>query len=401
MSDVEPSILRRIDRRLGVPDLAELLAAQLPGTDLQSLLMAVARRRAERVSPAELLRRYESDRFVHPSAVLAGDAVSSSSVAHTMRCPRASSSWRSLPSARSGRSPRSRRSPRTAWCRRPGAARSSPTSPTCSRWSVQFAVATSSSARGIATRACVSRPSIVCCARRYGVIPASPNTSRCSGCARQGGTRARRASSARRWPSTCATTSTCFACSVRSGCGRAGSVVRITPIDHQRVHGLEQLVVEPLAQEFSDVTVSLDDRARLRRFRVHRRVGRDGVRRGDLARRWRVLDVDAAAPRESQGTAADQRPRARAPRRRCRRQRRVRFRRPGEAPVGRPRRGGEGDRAVAGGADARREGGSVEAISEPLARDVPHAPRRCRRPLRLPRRRRSRSSTRGRTRRSS
>jgi hypothetical protein len=69
MPDAEADILRRIDRRLGVPGLADLLAEQLAPTDLQSLLLAVSRRRAARTRPVDLLRRYESDRFVHPSAV--------------------------------------------------------------------------------------------------------------------------------------------------------------------------------------------------------------------------------------------------------------------------------------------------------------------------------------------
>jgi hypothetical protein len=69
MPDREAEILRRIDGRLGTPGIADLLVERLPPTDLQSLLLAVARRRAERTRPVELLQRYERDRFVHPSAV--------------------------------------------------------------------------------------------------------------------------------------------------------------------------------------------------------------------------------------------------------------------------------------------------------------------------------------------
>ena len=65
----EADILRRIDRKLGTRDIADLLAGQLAPTDLQSLLLAVARRRAARTRPVEVLQRYERDRFVHPSAV--------------------------------------------------------------------------------------------------------------------------------------------------------------------------------------------------------------------------------------------------------------------------------------------------------------------------------------------
>ena len=69
MADVEADILKRIERRLGVPGIADLLAERLPPADLQSLLMAVSRRRADRTRPVDLLHRYERDRFVHPSAL--------------------------------------------------------------------------------------------------------------------------------------------------------------------------------------------------------------------------------------------------------------------------------------------------------------------------------------------
>ena len=49
-------------------DARELLARRVPPTDLQTLLLGVARERAGAVTPAELLRRWESDRFVRPSA---------------------------------------------------------------------------------------------------------------------------------------------------------------------------------------------------------------------------------------------------------------------------------------------------------------------------------------------
>ena len=60
-------IVERIERELGVPGLAELLATRVAPTDLGSLLLAVARRRATRVSPADVLRRYAADRFVRPA----------------------------------------------------------------------------------------------------------------------------------------------------------------------------------------------------------------------------------------------------------------------------------------------------------------------------------------------
>jgi len=67
VADAEADILRRIERRLGVTGIADLLAERLPPADLQSLLMAVSRRRAGRTRPVDLLDRYERDRFVHPS----------------------------------------------------------------------------------------------------------------------------------------------------------------------------------------------------------------------------------------------------------------------------------------------------------------------------------------------
>jgi hypothetical protein len=66
---VPDEILERIERELGVPRLAELLATRLAPTDLGSLLLAVARTRAGATTPADVLRRYASDRYVRPAAV--------------------------------------------------------------------------------------------------------------------------------------------------------------------------------------------------------------------------------------------------------------------------------------------------------------------------------------------
>jgi hypothetical protein len=66
---VPHEIVERIERELGVPGLAEMLAARLAPTDLQSLLLEVARRRAAATRPADILRRYATDRFVRPAAV--------------------------------------------------------------------------------------------------------------------------------------------------------------------------------------------------------------------------------------------------------------------------------------------------------------------------------------------
>jgi hypothetical protein len=59
-------VVRRIERALGAPDLVAAIAA-LPGTDVTSLLLAVARRRAGSVSPAALLRAHEESPLVGPA----------------------------------------------------------------------------------------------------------------------------------------------------------------------------------------------------------------------------------------------------------------------------------------------------------------------------------------------
>jgi hypothetical protein len=61
-------LLNRIARECGVADIVEALSGRLSPSDLQSLLLEVYRRRAARVTPADLLSRYEQDRFVRPSA---------------------------------------------------------------------------------------------------------------------------------------------------------------------------------------------------------------------------------------------------------------------------------------------------------------------------------------------
>jgi len=62
-------IVERIERESGVPGLVSLLAERLTPTDLQSLLLEAYRLRCSRRQPADVLSSYESDRFVHPSAL--------------------------------------------------------------------------------------------------------------------------------------------------------------------------------------------------------------------------------------------------------------------------------------------------------------------------------------------
>ncbi|MGW4381457.1 hypothetical protein [Kitasatospora sp. NPDC004531] len=59
--------LRRVLARPGGPEALELLAEGLTGADLTTLLLEVFRRRADRLTPAEVMRRYRTDRFVAPA----------------------------------------------------------------------------------------------------------------------------------------------------------------------------------------------------------------------------------------------------------------------------------------------------------------------------------------------
>lgn len=61
------AVLRRVLQRSGEPELLNILVDSLSGSDLTTLLLEVFRRRAERLSPAEVMRRYRSDRFVSPA----------------------------------------------------------------------------------------------------------------------------------------------------------------------------------------------------------------------------------------------------------------------------------------------------------------------------------------------
>ncbi len=62
-------LLERIGRAAGVGDLVAVLAERLAPTDLGSLLVEVARRRAAALTPAQVLQRHERDPAVRPSPV--------------------------------------------------------------------------------------------------------------------------------------------------------------------------------------------------------------------------------------------------------------------------------------------------------------------------------------------
>jgi hypothetical protein len=60
-------ITERISRKTGVPGLVRLLAEQLSGTELSSLLLEVFHERVGRMTPQGLLQQYQANRFVQPS----------------------------------------------------------------------------------------------------------------------------------------------------------------------------------------------------------------------------------------------------------------------------------------------------------------------------------------------
>ncbi|HJT73100.1 MAG TPA: hypothetical protein VJ720_03755, partial [Chitinophaga sp.] len=60
-------IAKIIEQRTGHQDLIELLADRLSGADLNSLLLEVFARRAEKLTAPALLKQYERNRFVQPA----------------------------------------------------------------------------------------------------------------------------------------------------------------------------------------------------------------------------------------------------------------------------------------------------------------------------------------------
>jgi hypothetical protein len=68
---VNPALRRILDTAAAQSDvpLLDLLSDRMSGADLTTLLLEVYRRRALKTAPAEVLRRYGTDRFVAPSTV--------------------------------------------------------------------------------------------------------------------------------------------------------------------------------------------------------------------------------------------------------------------------------------------------------------------------------------------
>jgi hypothetical protein len=65
----ESTALQRVLRKAGGPEILDVLAERLSGADLTTLLLEVMRVRARGLTPADVLRRYTTDRFVGPATV--------------------------------------------------------------------------------------------------------------------------------------------------------------------------------------------------------------------------------------------------------------------------------------------------------------------------------------------
>ncbi|MBX2871184.1 MAG: hypothetical protein KTR30_03765 [Saprospiraceae bacterium] len=63
---MKSKIIEKIIHKSGIPHLLDLLAEDLSPSEWQSLLLAIASRRAAKRSPAQVLEQYQSSRFVHP-----------------------------------------------------------------------------------------------------------------------------------------------------------------------------------------------------------------------------------------------------------------------------------------------------------------------------------------------
>lgn len=63
------SLLSRLARETGVPDIVEILDKRLSASDLNSLLLAVFSKKTTQITPADLLRAYRQNRFVQPAQV--------------------------------------------------------------------------------------------------------------------------------------------------------------------------------------------------------------------------------------------------------------------------------------------------------------------------------------------
>lgn len=77
------AIVDRIVRKTGVPEIVEILAG-LGASDLQSLLLEVYSRRAQRGSLGDLVRRYAENRFVRPAVPAPADLLAFDALAFSL-----------------------------------------------------------------------------------------------------------------------------------------------------------------------------------------------------------------------------------------------------------------------------------------------------------------------------
>jgi len=60
-------IIESLEKKLGLPGLIKKLTEKFPPSDLNSLLLEIFRKTSQRITGAELLKKYENNRFVTPS----------------------------------------------------------------------------------------------------------------------------------------------------------------------------------------------------------------------------------------------------------------------------------------------------------------------------------------------
>jgi len=63
---MDDPVVRRVCRQVGVPDLVERLSGRVSASDLQAILLELARGRARRRRPADIVSQYQRDRTVQP-----------------------------------------------------------------------------------------------------------------------------------------------------------------------------------------------------------------------------------------------------------------------------------------------------------------------------------------------
>lgn len=64
-------VLEHLIKKIGSPELINLLTDHLSGSELQTLLLYVFQQRTDRLKPNQILQSYQKNRFVHPSSVSA------------------------------------------------------------------------------------------------------------------------------------------------------------------------------------------------------------------------------------------------------------------------------------------------------------------------------------------